>query len=184
MQLCLLEEPLKTQKSKKENRSYALKCNLYLHFLIKQKLLIFREKMLMSAELEGCFTWFIYFWIILRWGITVPSFISLGYVWQILEKRTFYLLVKFFLFKEGGDVRKKSLITEMRCATKRCFLSPAWKGKKDQKRMKIIYNSVYLRWKKVLLFYKVFLPNLSLQNLNKTSHHGNMLDVTCFFKKP
>ena len=36
------------------------KCNLYLCFLIYQNLLISGEKMLMSAELKGCVTWFIY----------------------------------------------------------------------------------------------------------------------------
>ena len=112
MQLCLLEEPLKTQKSKKENRSYVLKCNLYLYFLIKQKLLIFREKMLMSAELEGCFTWFIYFWIILRWGITVPSFISLGYVWQILEKGTFLTPPPFPLLNPWA-VQKRPILNSV-----------------------------------------------------------------------
>ena len=34
----------------KKNGNYALKRNLYLHFLIKQKLLISSEKMLTSAE--------------------------------------------------------------------------------------------------------------------------------------
>ena len=33
-------------------RNYALKCNLYLYFLIKQDLMISSEKMLMSAELR------------------------------------------------------------------------------------------------------------------------------------
>ena len=38
------------------SRIYALKCDLYLYFVIYQKLLIFGEKMLMSAELKKCVT--------------------------------------------------------------------------------------------------------------------------------
>ena len=45
----------------KRIRNYVTKCSLYLHFLIQQNLLISGEKMLMSAELTGCVTWFIYF---------------------------------------------------------------------------------------------------------------------------
>ena len=47
-------------------------------------MLIFGEKMLVSAELKRCATWFMYFWIFFRQGTTVPSFINVGYVWQIL----------------------------------------------------------------------------------------------------
>ena len=42
------------------NRNYASKWNLYLYVLIQQNLLISGEKMLMSPELKGCVTWFIY----------------------------------------------------------------------------------------------------------------------------
>ena len=45
--------------------------------------------MVMSAELKGCVTWFINFWIFFRWGITVPSFIIVGYVWQISGRGPF-----------------------------------------------------------------------------------------------
>ena len=45
----------------KINRNYVSKCNLYLYFLIQQNLLISSEKMLVSAELKGCVTWFIFF---------------------------------------------------------------------------------------------------------------------------
>ena len=42
-------------------RNYRSKCNLYLYFLIYQNLVISSEKMQMSAELNGCIPWFIYF---------------------------------------------------------------------------------------------------------------------------
>ena len=38
------------------SRIYALKFNLYLYFVIYQKLLIFGETMLMPAELKKCVT--------------------------------------------------------------------------------------------------------------------------------
>ena len=50
-------------------------------FLDIAKFSDFRRKMLMSAELKGCTIWFIYFWIFF---VTMPSFIIVGYVWQIL----------------------------------------------------------------------------------------------------
>ena len=43
------------------NRNYVSKYSLYLYLLILQNLLISGEKMLMSAELKECVTWFIYF---------------------------------------------------------------------------------------------------------------------------
>ena len=42
----------KDSRKVKRIRKYVSKCNLYLHFLIKQNLLISDEKMLMSAELR------------------------------------------------------------------------------------------------------------------------------------
>ena len=45
--------------------------------------------MLMSAELKECVAWFKSFWIFFRQVITVPSFIILGYVWQILGRGAF-----------------------------------------------------------------------------------------------
>ena len=44
----------------KRIRNFVSKCNLYMCFLIKQNLLTFGEKFLMSAELKGCATLFIY----------------------------------------------------------------------------------------------------------------------------
>ena len=43
-------------KKVKRIRNYVSKSNLYLYFLM-----ISGEKILMSAELNGCVTWFIYF---------------------------------------------------------------------------------------------------------------------------
>ena len=47
----------------KSIRNYISKRNLLLYFLTYQNLLIFGEKMLMSAEQKGYVTWLIYFWI-------------------------------------------------------------------------------------------------------------------------
>ena len=52
-------------------------------------MLIFCEKMLMSAELKGVSRDLCIFWIFFRWSKTVPSFIKVGYVWQILERGAF-----------------------------------------------------------------------------------------------
>ena len=73
-------------KKVKRSRNNESKYNQYLYFLIQQNLLISSEKMLMSAGLKGCVTWFIFFWVFFRWGTSVPSFIILGYVWQILGR--------------------------------------------------------------------------------------------------
>ena len=72
----------KDSRKVKISRNYVSKCNLYLYFLIKQNLLISGEKMLMSAELKVCVTWFIYF-LDLLW-VRYNCFIIVGYVWQIL----------------------------------------------------------------------------------------------------
>ena len=48
----VLKTTFKDLKKVKRIKSYLL--NLYLDFLIQQKLLISREKMLMSAGLKGC----------------------------------------------------------------------------------------------------------------------------------
>ena len=59
--LFLLKQPSKKDSKKvKRFRNFVPKLNLYLYFLIQQNLLTFNKKMLMSAELEGCVTWFIY----------------------------------------------------------------------------------------------------------------------------
>ena len=51
----------KDSRKVKRIRNYVSKSNLYMCFLIQQNLLIFGEKMLMSAELKVCVTWFIHF---------------------------------------------------------------------------------------------------------------------------
>ena len=49
----------KDSKKVKRIKNYVSKCNTYLYFLMQQNLLIFGEKMMMSAEFKGCVTWFI-----------------------------------------------------------------------------------------------------------------------------
>ena len=56
-----VKEIFKDSRKVKRIRNYESKCNLYLYFLIQKNLLIYNEKTLMSAELRGCVTWFIYF---------------------------------------------------------------------------------------------------------------------------
>ena len=73
----------------KRIKNYLLKCNLYLYFLIYQNMLISGEKILMSAELKRCVTWLLFFWIFFRHGISVWSFIIVGYVRQTLDKGAF-----------------------------------------------------------------------------------------------
>ena len=73
----------------KRIKNYLLKCNIYLYFLIYQNMLISGEKILMSAELKGCVTWLLLFWIFFRHGISVPSFLIVGYVRQTLDKMAF-----------------------------------------------------------------------------------------------
>ena len=53
-----IKTTFKGSKRVKRIRNYALKCNLYLYFLIKQRLLISGEKMLILAELKWCIKWF------------------------------------------------------------------------------------------------------------------------------
>ena len=43
----------KDSRKVNRTRNYVRRCNLYLYFLLSQNLLIFAEKMLMSAELKG-----------------------------------------------------------------------------------------------------------------------------------
>ena len=50
----------KGSKKVKRIRNYTLNHNLYLCFLIKQKLLVSGEKMLTSTELRRCLMWFTY----------------------------------------------------------------------------------------------------------------------------
>ena len=69
----------------KRIRNYVLKRNLYLYFLIWQKLLISTEKCWCQQNSRHDLCNFLIF---LR-HMTVPSFIIEGYVWQILRKRAF-----------------------------------------------------------------------------------------------
>ena len=56
-----IKKIFKDSKKVERFRNYRSKCNLYLYFLIYQNLVISSEKMLMSAELNGCIPLFIYF---------------------------------------------------------------------------------------------------------------------------
>ena len=49
----LIKEIFKASKQVKRTGNYVSICNVYLCFLIQQNLLIFGEKMLISAELKG-----------------------------------------------------------------------------------------------------------------------------------
>ena len=52
----IIKTTFKDSKKLERIGNYVLKCNLYLYFLTKQKLLISGEKMLKSAEFKGCVT--------------------------------------------------------------------------------------------------------------------------------
>ena len=52
---------IKDSRKVKRFRNYLSKSNIYLHFWMWQNFLISGEKMLISAELKECVTWFIYF---------------------------------------------------------------------------------------------------------------------------
>ena len=56
-----IKTSFKDSKKVKKVIKYVLKCSLYLHFLIQQKLLISGQKMLMSAKLKACVTRYVYF---------------------------------------------------------------------------------------------------------------------------
>ena len=56
-----IKTSFKDSRKAKRIRNYVLKYNIYLYFLILQNLLISSEKMLMSAEVMVCVTWFLYF---------------------------------------------------------------------------------------------------------------------------
>ena len=63
--------------------NYVSERNIYLYFVIKKSFLISAEKILMSTERKDVFCNSYIFWIFLREGITVQSFIVAGYVGQI-----------------------------------------------------------------------------------------------------
>ena len=56
-----IKTTFKDPKKVKRIRYYVLKCNLYMHFLKQQKLLISGETKLMSVELMDCIIWCMYF---------------------------------------------------------------------------------------------------------------------------
>ena len=73
----------------KRNRNYALKCNLHMYFSIKQKLQTSGKKCRCQQNSRDVSCGLCIFWIFFRWGVSVPSFIIAGYVWQILDRRSF-----------------------------------------------------------------------------------------------
>ena len=74
------------EDSKKVKRitNYVSKYNLYLYFLIYQNLMVFDEKFWCQQNSRGVPSGSYIFRIFFRKGITVPSFIIVGYVWKIL----------------------------------------------------------------------------------------------------
>ena len=73
----------KDSKKVKQNRKYILKCNLYLYFLNITKVTDFRWKNADVTRTQGVRHMIYMFFIFFRKSITVPSFIIVGYVWQI-----------------------------------------------------------------------------------------------------
>ena len=69
--------------------NYALKRNLYLYFLIKQKLLISVKKYWRQQNSKGVSRDLYIFWSFFRQVMTVPSFMNVGYEWDILGKWAF-----------------------------------------------------------------------------------------------
>ena len=64
-------------------RNNVLKCHLFLHFLIQQKLLISVKKCWSQQNSRGVSH---KFWVFFRQGITVQSFIIVVHAWQILRR--------------------------------------------------------------------------------------------------
>ena len=74
----------------KRIKNYLLKCNLYLYFLIYQNFLVSGEKNSDVSKTQGvCHVTHIFFLIFFRHGMSVPSFIIVGYVRQTLDKWAF-----------------------------------------------------------------------------------------------
>ena len=64
-------------------------------------MVIFGEKMLISAELKGCVIWFIYFLVLLWVRYNCAKFVIAGYVWQILGSGPFLPLPLIFEQPQG-----------------------------------------------------------------------------------
>ena len=91
-----LQYNFKDPNKVKRIRNYALKCNLYLYFLILQKLQISGKKCWCQSSRGVIYIFYIMsflschlyiFWIFFNQSILVPSFIMVGYVRQILGPR-------------------------------------------------------------------------------------------------
>ena len=96
-------------KEIKRIKNYVPNSNLYLYFFIKQNLLISSAKAMISAKRKRWVRLFIHFWVFFRYGINVPRFIIVWYLWQVWGKGTFLAL---FI---GGAAWKMSILS--RCTT-------------------------------------------------------------------
>ena len=75
-----IKATFKDSRKVKTITKYAIKCNLYLYFLIKQRLLIFGEKLRCQQNSWGVSRYLHVFWIIFMCDVTLPNFIIVVYV--------------------------------------------------------------------------------------------------------
>ena len=115
------------------NRNYVSEYNLYLYFLIEQHLLVSSEKMLMSAERNGCVRWLIHF---------------LDLLWVRYKCAKFHhCRICVTYFREGGGLFGPPPIR------KQPWKSPSWIGLKSDSFCWLtvllsdytVYKSFYLR---------------------------------------
>ena len=72
----------KDWKKVKRVRSYLIKGNLHLYFLIQKKLQLSSENIVMSTKPKVCVTWFIFiFWISFRKSITALRLIIVEWIY-------------------------------------------------------------------------------------------------------
>ena len=88
----LIKATFKDSKSWKI-RNHVLKCNLYLYFLISQKLLISGEKSWSQQNSRAVSRYLYVFWIFFKLGIAIPSSTIALYVRQILRRGPFVPLI-------------------------------------------------------------------------------------------
>ena len=111
----------KDSRKVKISRNYVSKYNLYLYFLIEQNLLyqeivlMSGEKMLMSAELQRCVTWFIYF-LDFHW-VRYNCAIFVGYMWQILGRGAFLPPPP----RHPWAAPKKPILNRVKASASKCF---------------------------------------------------------------
>ena len=126
------------------NRNYVPKCNLYLYFLIDQNWLISGDKILISAKLKRCDTWFMYILNIHFVGynfakvhhcrLYVTDFRGGGglFAFPLCEqsqKCPCWIGLRIILSKAGNFDWKWLKITKHICLISRskdCFQTPVW----------------------------------------------------------